>query len=103
MRLHLVANNICLLLLGRRPNLGSRLLALCDRRIGADWRARHHNPLLLLETFVDPDRFRGTVCRAANWTPIGKYANAQCSSPALLQLTDSVVSPIEVTREARCC
>ena len=71
-RLHLVANNVRLLLLGHRPNLGSRFLALCARRISADWQARHHHPLLLLETFVDPDRFRGTVYRAANWTPVGE-------------------------------
>ena len=86
-----------------RTTPGSRFLPLCARRIGADWQARHHHPLLLLETFVDPDRFRGTVCHVANWTPIGICANAKSSSRALLQLTDSVVSPIEVTREARCC
>ena len=71
-RLHLIANNVRLLLRGRRPNLGSRFLALCARRISADWRARYHHPLLLLETFVDPDRFHGTVYRAANWTPVGE-------------------------------
>ena len=32
-QLHLVANNVRLLLLGRRPNLGSRFPALCARRI----------------------------------------------------------------------
>ena len=71
-RLHLIVNNVRLLLLGRRPNLGSRFLALCARRISADWQARHRHPLLLLETFVDPGRFRGTVYRAANWTPVGE-------------------------------
>ena len=71
-RLHLIANNVWLLLRGRRPNLGSRFLALCARRISADWRARYHHPLPLLETFVDPDRFHGTVYRAANWTPVGE-------------------------------
>ena len=32
-QLHLVANNVRLLLLGRRPNHGSRFPALCARRI----------------------------------------------------------------------
>jgi len=64
-RLHRIANNVRLLLRGRRPNLGSRFLALCARRISADWQARHHHPLRLLETFVDPARFHGTVYRAA--------------------------------------
>jgi len=58
-RLHRIANNVRLLLRGRRPNLGSRFLALCARRISADWQARHHHPLRLLETFVDPARFHG--------------------------------------------
>ena len=73
-RQHLLANNSRFLILpGRRtPNLGSRVLALCGRRLAADWPARFGHPLLLLETFVDPARFRGTVYRAANWTRVGR-------------------------------
>ena len=73
-RQHLLANNSRFLILpGRRvPNLGSRVLALCGRRLAADWPARFGHPLLLLETFVDPARFRGTVYRAANWTCVGR-------------------------------
>jgi hypothetical protein len=44
------------------------VLALCQRRIGADWLAHFNQPLLLLETFVDTARYRGTVYRAGNWT-----------------------------------
>jgi hypothetical protein len=29
------------------------------------------HPLYFLETFVDPQRFRGTCYRAANWQPLG--------------------------------
>ena len=36
-----------------------------------DWPARFGHPLLLLETFVDPARFQGTVYRAANWQALG--------------------------------
>ena len=36
-----------------------------------DWPARFGHPLLLLEPFVDPARFRGTVYRAANWIEVG--------------------------------
>ena len=73
-RQHLLANNSRFLILpgGRAPNLGSRVLALCGRRLAADWPARFGHPLLLLETFVDPARFRGTVYRAANWTCVGR-------------------------------
>ena len=50
----------------RRPNIGSRVLSPTERRVGADWQARFGHPLLLLETFVDPQRFHGGVYRAAN-------------------------------------
>ncbi len=73
-RLHLLTNNVRYLILpGRHPaHLGSRVLGLCARRLGRDWQARFGHPLLLLETFVDPARFRGTVYRAANWQLVGK-------------------------------
>jgi len=62
-RLKLVANNSRFLILPdwHRPNLGSRTLALCERRLPSDWQERFGHPLLLVETFVDPERFHGTV------------------------------------------
>lgn len=73
-RLHLVTNNTRFLILPdyHYPNLASRLLALCERRLVRDWPERFGHPLLLLETFVDPSRFRGTIYRAANWLPLGQ-------------------------------
>lgn len=73
-RLHLIANNSRFLILpeGRRPNLASRVLGLCERRVAADWQARFGYPLWLLETFVDPRFFRGTCYRAANWLEVGE-------------------------------
>jgi len=72
-RLKLVVNNSRFLLLpnGHVPNLGSRLLALCQRRLASDWEETFGHGVLLLETFVDPQRFRGTVYRAANWMYVG--------------------------------
>ena len=72
-RLKLVVNNsrYCILPGGHIPNTGSRILALCERRLTDDWQERFGHPLLLLETFVDPGRFRGTVYKAANWTCVG--------------------------------
>lgn len=72
-RLKLIANNSRFLILPdwHRPNLGSKVLALCEQRLARDWLARFGHPLLLLETFVDPERFHGTVYRAANWTCVG--------------------------------
>jgi hypothetical protein len=72
-RLKLVVNNSRFLILpdGHVPNLGSRVLSLCQRRLGSDWEATFGHGVLLLETFVDPQRFRGTVYRAANWVYVG--------------------------------
>ena len=72
-RLNLIANNSRFLILPgwNRPNIGSRVLSLTERRVTADWQARFGHPLLLLETFVDPQRFYGGVYRAANWMELG--------------------------------
>ena len=72
-RLQLIANNSRFLILPEwhRPNIGSRVLSLLERRVAADWQARFKHPLFLLETFVDPRRFHGGVYRAANWIELG--------------------------------
>jgi hypothetical protein len=72
-RLHLIANQSRFVILPQHHhrNLASRVLSLCRRRIQADWVARFGFPLLLLETFVDPQRFVGTIYRAANWHCVG--------------------------------
>jgi hypothetical protein len=75
-RLHLVANNIRFLILPwvRVRHLASKTLALCLRRLSADWQAVWKHPLYLAETFVDATRFRGTCYRAANWVCLGQTA-----------------------------
>src|SRR5271157_1429786 len=72
-RLKLVVNNSRFLILPdwHVGNLGSRVLSLCQRRLADDWEATFGHGVLLLETFVDPQRFRGTVYRAANWVYVG--------------------------------
>lgn len=72
-RLKLIANNSRFLILPEwhQPNLGSKVLSLCERRLAYDWLTRFGHPLVLLETFVDPKRFLGTVYRAANWMHVG--------------------------------
>lgn len=75
-RLHLVANNVRFLILPwvRVRHLASRTLSLNLRRLSADWEAVWKHPLLLVETFVDTTRFRGTCYRAANWIYLGDTA-----------------------------
>jgi hypothetical protein len=73
-RLHLVTNNSRFLILPQwhYPNLASRILSLCQRRIQTDWLERFGHPLLLLETFVDPQYFHGTLYKATNWICVGQ-------------------------------
>lgn len=52
-------------------NLASHVLGLAAGRAGADWVERYGFWPLLLETFVERDRFEGTCYRAANWRYIG--------------------------------
>lgn len=72
-RLKLVTNNSRFLILPdwHVPNLASRILSLCEKRLPSDWVEAFGHPLVLLETFVDPQRFRGTVYKAANWIYVG--------------------------------
>src|SRR6059058_4161855 len=72
-RLKLVVNNSRFLILpdGHFFNLGSRVLSLCQRRLPGDWEEAFGHGVVLLETFVDPQRHRGTVYRAANWMYVG--------------------------------
>jgi hypothetical protein len=73
-RLHLVANNSRFLILPQHhyKNLASKILSIIRHRIQQDWQKRFGYPLLMLETFVDPTRFNGTIYRAANWELVGK-------------------------------
>lgn len=73
-RLSLVANNIRFLLLPDKtfPNLGTKSLRLVLARLSQDWQDRYGHPLLVVETFVDPDQFCGTVYTANGWEELGK-------------------------------
>jgi len=73
-RLKFVAQNSRFLLLverGQYPNLASRALALCARRLSEDWEAAFGYPVLVAESFVDPQRFSGHCYRAAGWEAVG--------------------------------
>jgi Domain of unknown function (DUF4338) len=73
-RLSLVTNNCRFLLLPEFsvPNLGSRVLRLTLQRLPADWQTRYGHPVEVVETFVDPEQFCGTVYTASGWTELGQ-------------------------------
>jgi Domain of unknown function (DUF4338) len=54
------------------PHLASHLLARMAKRVSQDWERLYHHPIYFVETFVDPERFRGTCYRAANWILLGR-------------------------------
>jgi Druantia protein DruA len=73
-RLHLVANNMRLLVLPwvGVSSLASHLLGLAARRLSADWREKYGHGVCLLESFVERERFEGRCYRAANWMEVGQ-------------------------------
>ncbi len=56
----------------RVPHLASHLLGRMSRQLSTDWQRLYAHPICYAETFVDPERFRGTCYRAANWTYLGE-------------------------------
>ena len=52
--------------------LASKILAQSARQLPTDWEHRYGYRPWLLETLVDPQRFRGTCYRAANWIRVGQ-------------------------------
>lgn len=71
--LHLIVNNARFLILPwvHCRNLASRLLAMATRRLADDWQQRYGYRPVLVETFVETPRFRGTCYKAANWIYLG--------------------------------
>jgi len=71
--LHLVVNNARFLILPwvHAKNLASRILSLCAKHIACDWYERYHYKPVLMETFVEKERFAGTCYQASNWVRVG--------------------------------
>jgi len=69
-----VVNNARFLILPwvRVSSLASKLLAMAARVLPAHWEGRYGYRPVMLETFVEAERFAGTCYRAANWTCVGQ-------------------------------
>jgi hypothetical protein len=72
-RLSLMTNNQRFLIFEwvKVPHLASHILSLVAHRIAGDWQSKYGHPVVLLETFVEVPRFRGTCYKAANWVHVG--------------------------------
>lgn len=73
-RLNLILNNNRFLILPwvEVKNLASKVLSMAAAQVSDDWMAQHGFRPLLMETFVDPNKFTGTCYKAANWQLIGQ-------------------------------
>jgi uncharacterized protein DUF4338/DDE family transposase len=82
-RLCWVVNNSRFLVLPQRqryPNLASRVLALCLKRLNADWQEQWGHPVVLVESYVDESQYRGTCYRACGFEAAGLTAGYGRSS-----------------------
>jgi len=72
--LNLIVNNSRFLILPwvRSRNLASRILSMAARRIQDDWQEYYSYRPVLLETFVEKQRFTGTCYKASNWKCVGE-------------------------------
>jgi hypothetical protein len=61
------------------PNLASKVMKLNLQRLSADWERQYGHAVLIAESFVDPERFRGTSYRAGGWTLLGQTQGFQRS------------------------
>jgi hypothetical protein len=69
-----IANNSRFLILPwvHVPELASHILGRLARRVAHDWQTHYGHPVVLLETFIERERFRGSCYRAANWVHVGQ-------------------------------
>ena len=72
--LQFVINNARFLVLPwiQSKGLASKILSLIARQLPYDWQQRYGYRPVLLETFVETPRHRGTCYKAANWTLVGQ-------------------------------
>jgi hypothetical protein len=63
--------NLRFLIIPKVKNLASHLLSRAVKHLSMDWPRLYREELILLETFVQKDKFRGTCYQAANWIYVG--------------------------------
>lgn len=82
--LQYIVNNARFLILPwvQSKNLGSKILSLASHRLAGDWHKHYGYSPVLLETFVEKKRFKGTCYKAANWVPVGQTQGRGKLGPA---------------------
>ncbi|MCP4866667.1 MAG: DUF4338 domain-containing protein, partial [Alteromonas sp.] len=82
--LPLIINNARFLIMPwvESKNLASKILGMVARRLPDEWERQYRIRPVLLETFVDTERFTGACYKAANWTYVGKTKGRGKLGPA---------------------
>jgi len=112
-RLCFVVNNSRFLILPERqryPNLASRVLAMCLKRLNTDWQEQWSHPVILVESYVDESQYRGTCYRACGFKAAGLTAGYGRSSrdyyeehgqPKQLYLRELRPRALDILRQGR--
>jgi hypothetical protein len=96
----------------RVENLATKVLALSTKRLGRDWRETYGYRPVLLETYVDRERFHGTCYKAANWMHVGRTSGrgrqaakqpAASGGPAPCSVKDIYLHPLSADWQRRLC
>ncbi len=86
--LQLVVNNARFLILPwiQSKGLASKILSIVNRQLPNDWQQRYGYRPVLLETFVESQRHRGTCYKAANWVHVGQTVGRGKKCPVHTQI-----------------
>ncbi len=106
--LQLVVNNARFLVLPwiESKGLASKILSLAARQLPIDWLNRYGFRPVLLETFVEYERHRGTCYKAANWINVGRTAGRgkkSISHKKLIPAKDIWLYPLRKNFAAELC
>jgi hypothetical protein len=88
------------------PHLASHVLGLTLRRLRSDWYNRYGYEPVLVETFVDLSRWRGTCYKAANFIELGLTkgrGRQDRKNQALLEPKQILVYPLRADWQAVLC
>lgn len=106
--LQLVVNNARFLILPwvHCKGLASKILSKVARQLPKDWMARYGFAPVLLETFVEFERHKGTCYKAANWIVVGRTAGRgkkSTSHKQLIPIKDIWLYPLRRNWQAILC
>ena len=90
----------------RVPHLASHVLGQARRGLRGDWRERYGYEPVLMETYVERGRYRGTSYQAANWRWVGATAGRGRQDRAHLAtvaVKDVYVYPLVRNWQGRLC